>query len=245
MLKLNKSKFVLSEMRRFFSSLPQMVLFAGALVSAFLMYSYSLSEVNRAILEGIMSGYIFYLFVDVLPKSERRAASARKVAGELNTVLTNIHLLKSHVKDEVLASGQQPQNQGKFFNLLERMIGTHMPTTNNMRRIKGTAPATATQAIQFHYSNFEEVLYGELGRLVKRLESLERASAIYGLAELDEELMKSISELPNRQLASSGVRALGHINNTPAMFGTDFDWIEEALLKVKAKLESDWRVQFI
>lgn len=245
MLKLNKSKFVLSEMRRFFSSLPQMVLFAGALVSAFLMYLCPLSEVTRAILEGIVSGYIFYFFVDVLPKSERRAASARKVAGELNTVLTNIHLLKSHVKDEVLASGQQPQNQGKFFNLLERMIGTHMPTTNNMIRIKGTAPATATQAIQFHYSNIEEVLHGELVRLVKRLESLERASAIYGLAELDEELMKSISELPIRQLASSGVRALGHINNTPAMFGTDLDWIEEALLKVKAKLESDWRVQFI
>jgi hypothetical protein len=244
MLRLKKWEFVLSEMKRFFSSIPQIVLFIGALVSAFLMYTYSLSEVNCAILEGIMSGYIFYLFVDVLPKSERRASSSKKVAGELNTVLTNIHTLKSHVKDEVLASGQQVQNQSKFFNLLERMVGTHMPTTNNMRRIKGTTPATATQPMQFQHSNFEEVLYGELVRLVKRLESLERTSAIYGLSDLDEELMKSVSELPNRQLASSGIRALGHINNTPAMFGTDFDWIEEALLKVKAKLESDWRIKF-
>jgi hypothetical protein len=240
-----KLKFVLSEIKRFFSSVPQMILFIITLTSASLLYtSQQISEVNHAILEGIISGYIFYLFVDVLPKSEKRASSAKKIAKELASILTNIHTLKSSVKDEVLASDHQPQNQNNFFDLLEKTNSSHMPTTNNMKRIKSVTPPTATQPIQFHYSNFEEVLYGELTRLIKKLESFERSSTIYGLADLDEELMRLVSDLPTRPLASSMIPSLRHISNIPAIFGSDIDLIEKSLLEIKFKLESDWKIKF-
>jgi len=244
MLKLETRKFLLSEAKRFFTSAPQIVLFIGAIVSAILMYACKFSEETRAILEGIVSGYIFYFFVDVFPKSEKRASSAKKVAGELNAVLESISTFKAHVKDEILAIGQQIQNGDKFFSLLQNVTGTHIPTTKNMKRINGTTPASATQPLQFHYANMEEVMKGEVIRLVHKLESLERISAIYGLADLDEELMRAVSDIPNRQLFSSGIHAIGHIKNTPAMFASDFDWIEESLLKIKDSLQLDWKVRF-
>lgn len=236
--------FIGAEVIRFFTSIPQVVLLIGSVGSGWVMYQFQLSEVWRAIVEGILAGYIFYLFVDVFPKAEKKAGIAKKVSGEIAQVLTILQTLKNHVKEEVLKSGQNPQDQSQFFSLLQRMVGTHMPITKNMTQVKGTNPATATQPIQFIYSNLDEVLNHETFRLSKRLEALERACAIYGLADLDPELMKAVGELPAKQFVSRSIQALRHVTNTPAAFGTDFDIVEGALLKVKVALEADWKVRF-
>jgi hypothetical protein len=243
MVKLNRPQFIIWEIKRIFSSIPQILLFALAVFSGWLIYRHNLIEVHRAILEGIVAGYIFYWFVDILPKLERNAKNVKAIASELAQILQTIQTLKAHIKEEMLAIGQGRDSE-KFFELLETLRRGHMPITNNMKRIKGTTAATTTSPMQFQYSNVEEVLYSELARLEKRLQTFERVSTIYGLVDLDAELMRMASDMVEPPRVSAYVGTLHHINNASATFGSDFDLIEGSLTKIKTGLATNWRIKF-
>lgn len=228
----------------FFSSIPQSILFVLFIISVYFIYLNNTPQVFRIVFEAIVTGYIFYWFVDVLPKFERNATNAKKVATELLPILEHINTLRFHVRDEIKASGQQFLDKHKFCDLLINMQNSHMPVTNNLRLIKGTARETPDQSINFIYSNLEEVMQFQATYLLNKIRVFERTVSIYNLSDLDPELMCRVNNLSERSPFSNHIKALTHIKNTPAVFGTEIDLIEDALVKIREKLEVSWRIKF-
>lgn len=238
--------FFISELKGALTSFPQMSLLSLFSISTVLLTKYHncLTDISSAILEGVVSGYIFYLFVDPLPKMKKKILNIKKISLKLSQILLNINQFKQDIKAEISTYNNETcGNIETFFSLLKNISGTHLPVTTAMKRINSATQGNNIQPIQFNYSNLEEILNDELIRLKIRLEGLERTCTIYGLAEINPELMQIISDLSSASPFSK-IKNNFLFKNTPALFGSDFDYIEGVLLRMKTSLENDYGVKF-
>jgi hypothetical protein len=214
---------------------PENIVTALSFISAIIVgyCGQNLTELERRVLGGIVSSFVFYIFIQILPKIETKKAQLNKVLSEVRRG----QQILSHFEQQLHAEGQTANWQfgttgGTFFNILQTVNTNYVPPQGSaLRQVAGT---TNTNPPTFHYANLGQVLMGIRTRIDKFLDSLEQICSIYGVENIDPALSEKAFQLQSTRMNPAAILAqLQHINNSAALFGTDFDLISDGLNKIQ------------
>lgn len=196
-------------------------------------------ETIKAICEGIISGFVFYLFVEIIPSATKKINKLNRFAKETGQIETYFQHLLSKIKDELRQTGQAVPSEDHFFNCLRHLNITYMPQTNNLRQISSTNQTST--GIQFVYSNLGNVLDSELYRIRKKITYYDKIADIHGINDLDTDIAEIVRNLDERTLnPKNQISQLRHIGNNAALYGTELDILRDDIKKIQTQLKVKW-----
>jgi len=238
--RINSLKFFFRELRCFLVDWPA-IIFVSAAISLAILYLRGdcLSELEKALCGGIVSSFVFYFFIDFLPKSSEKKRRLLTFSSELQKCLEYTSHIFTQIKSEWPNVVVDMNADQRFFQMLQTQTSQYMPTSNSLRRIKST---TNTVPIQFNYCNLGEVLGSEYERLKGKITHLDRVAAATQLESLDVESSLEIGIILDRKPFANMIGRLAHTGNTAAVFGTDLDLIFDGLIKIKKRLSDNFNV---
>jgi hypothetical protein len=196
-------------------------------------------ETMKAICEGIISGFVFYLFIETLPSATKKINKLNRFAKETGQIESYFQHLLSIIKTELSQAGQTVPVEDQFFKCLQYLNISYMPQTNNLKRISSTVQTPT--GIQFNYSNLGGVLDSELHQIKKRIIRYDKIADIYGIDELDAEIAEIVRNLEDKTLNPRGMIAqVGHVGNNAALYGTELDLLRDEVKKIQTQLKENW-----
>jgi len=245
--KINFFRFLLIELKCFIFDW-EVIVFIFAIISSLILFlkGCHLSELEKVLYGGIVSGFVFYFLIEFLPRTADKRKSLMRLAVEVQKCFEYLNSVFLDLEEEFSDLGIKMDETGRFFKLLQSQNREYSPRSKNLKFIKHT---TNTIPIQFVFCNLGEALENKFLRLKEKLLHLDKIASIIQLESIDFDSMIEINQIVNRrQFYKTTPLVMRHTNNiwdnNAAIFGTDFDVIFDKLSVIKGRLHKIFNIEF-
>lgn len=240
--KISIADFYKNEIRTFVAEWPTNLLFLITVLSFVCLWRLDdeLNELSKAVLGGVSSSLLFFIFIELLPKIDLKRRHLEKFSITLLEVIGQFHNTYEKLKIEFSSIEVDFIQKDRFFKLLQTQAIEYMPKTTNLQvviRIEDTKPITPV------YGNLGATLENDIRRFKQRLIRLEKIAALCDLDKYSLESFILIDDLDNKSDLKGFINNLKHFKNSAALYGTDLDLVLNDLLKVSANLAKSFKIE--
>ena len=239
--KINFFRFLLVELRCFLFDWEAIV-FICTIISSFILFTKGncLSELEKVLYGGIVSGFVFYFLIEFLPRTANKRKNLIRLAIEMKKCFEYIDSVFLDIKEEFKDKKIDIKEEQRFFKVLKLQNRKYNPTSTNLRLVKCT---TNTNPINLIYCNLGESLENKYLRLKEKIIHLDKVASTIQLESIDFDSLIEINQIADQKAFYKNIPIiLPHTNNdndnNAAVFGTDFDIIFDKLSIVRNRLQT-------